>query len=29
MTRFILLDSERLGMASKPRYKPGVEHMHG
>jgi predicted nucleic acid-binding protein len=24
MTRFILLDSERLGMASKPRQKPGV-----
>src|SRR5438128_1612765 len=25
MTRFILLDSERLGMASKPGHKPGVE----
>ncbi len=25
MTRFILLDSERLGMASKPEHKPGAE----
>jgi predicted nucleic acid-binding protein len=24
MTRFVLLDSERLGMASKPDHKPGV-----
>jgi hypothetical protein len=24
MTRFVLLDSERLGMASKPRHKAGV-----
>ena len=24
MTRFVLLDSERLGMASKPAHKPGV-----
>ena len=24
MTRFVLLDSERLGMASKPGHKPGV-----
>ena len=25
MTRFVLLDSERLGMASKPDHKPGVQ----